>query len=126
MDNEPTPPTEPKTKKKIPVLALTMGFLPSVLVLIFILLQLLFSSLASANISLEDIFQPIKLENLFLVGCVISVICGIWSAVLLFKRKTGFAIAGGIALLFLNGFISYAFLAFAALTAMFGGSGSHC
>ena len=74
-------PNEPGEKKKSPALALALAFLPSVI----------FLTMLS---TLQHQGQPPA--ALFVLCCVISVVCCLVSAFLLFRRKTGWAIFGGI------------------------------
>jgi len=82
MDNPP---------KKSPALALTIGFIPAVL-------SLLVGTLSGQNGPKPEVLWP--LFFVFLTCCFTS-------SFLLFRRKTGWAIAGGLLLLLLNGAISF-------------------
>ncbi len=80
--NEPT--------KKSPALALVLGFTPAAL------------SLAILTISGQN--GPPR--NLLWPMCGVSAMCCFTSSFMLFRLKTGWAIAGGLLLLLLNGAIS--------------------
>ena len=82
----------PSGPKSSPVFALSLGFLPSVMLL------LLFA------IDPRGKSPP----ALLLLLCLASVIFCFVSSRLLFKRKTSLAVTGGVLLLLLNGFISFA------------------
>jgi len=91
------PPDKPPTPKKSPALALILGFLPSVLLLgIFA-----WFSRPAADGKLEAV--PLLIALVVSVGCCFS------SAILLFSRNTGLAIAAGVIFLLLNGAISLVF-----------------
>jgi len=90
-----------KAKKNFPVFAVVTGFPPPLLLLVWHL-----------NPSLDS-----NLEFLYFVECFVSVVCGILSSVLLFKRKTGLAITGGVLALIFDGFVSYRFFIFAVMSA---------
>lgn len=88
-DIPPTLPS-PDEPKSSPVLALCLGLLPSAM-----LMLLIAGSRGKSPTGL-------------LVGiCIASVICCFVSSFLLFKRRTGAAIAGGVLLMVLNGFIAF-------------------
>jgi hypothetical protein len=93
---------EPKPKKKLPALVLAIGFLPSLLGLISLFLALL----------LTEQSQSEYLPHFCEAACVLSAICGISCPMMLFRKKNGLAIAGGIGFLVLNGLISYAFFVY--------------
>jgi multidrug transporter EmrE-like cation transporter len=96
-------PNKPGEKKKSPALALALAFLPSVI----------FLTMLS---TLQHQSQPPA--ALFVLCCVISVVCCLVSAFLLFRRKTGWAIFGGILFMLLNAVVSFLFGCGAILTQM--------
>jgi hypothetical protein len=97
MTGEPTqpPPLPPPEKKKSPALALTLAFLPSVMVLGTL------TWLRSGNGNLPAF--PLALE------CILSMVCCLASASMLFQRKTALTICAGILFLILNATISSLF-----------------
>ncbi|HEX9047620.1 MAG TPA: hypothetical protein VF988_11380 [Verrucomicrobiae bacterium] len=101
------PPTAPSeagemNRKGSPALALTLGFLPSAMLL------LLLPMVQHGNPS----------AALLIACCVISVICCFTASFLLFRRGTGLAIFGGILFICLNAFVSFLFGCGAMLTGM--------
>ena len=96
-------PDDAKSRKlKSPAPALTLAFLPSVMVLSII---------------------PFAKNNhpsaaFLIVCCVISIICCFTSSFMLFRRGTGLAIFGGILFLLLNAAVSFFFGCGAILTQM--------
>lgn len=79
-----------------PGLALVIGFLPSAIVLLCLTLSSYFPSMSN------DVTRA-----LLIAACVGSLVCCLTASIMLFKRKTGAAIAGGVVLLLLNGFIAF-------------------
>jgi hypothetical protein len=83
--------TAPAEKKKSPALALTLAFLPAALALAF------------GMTSGQDGPPRAVLWEI----CAVGVACCFTSSFLLFRRKTGWAIALGIVFLLLNAAISF-------------------
>jgi hypothetical protein len=82
--------------KNSPLFALLLGFAPAVAVMALI-------NGAGRNFSKHD-------QNAMLWAvCIFSIACCVISSGLLFRQGTGAAIAGGILLLLLNGFIAFFF-----------------
>jgi hypothetical protein len=79
----PLPPQNP------PLLVLTLGFLPSALVLLSI-------PFLRGNVA----------TGVYVLMCLLTLACCFTSSFLLFRRKTTRAIIGGILLMLLNGFIA--------------------
>jgi hypothetical protein len=88
MNDQPTAPAE---KTKSPALALTLAFLPATMALAF--------GLTSG----QDGPSRAVLWSL----CAVSLACCFSSSFMLFRRKTGWAIAVGILFLLLNAAISF-------------------
>jgi hypothetical protein len=86
--------------KKSPALALTLAFAPTVMVLAIIGLAFL----AEAKK-----FTLPQSPGWIVLLCLGSGICCFTSSIMLFRRKTGLAIFGGILFLLLNGFITFFF-----------------
>ena len=85
-----------------PALALVLAFLPSVMLLTLI--------------ALLNRSQPPA--GLFILCCVISIICCFSASFLLFRRGTGLAIFAGIVFILLNAFVSFLFGCGAILSQM--------
>jgi hypothetical protein len=85
-------------------LPLIFGFLPSVLLM------------AAIGIATTTPLGREESEGLFWVASIVSVVCCFGSSIALFTRKTGGAIAGGILLMLLNGFIAFFFGCCASIT----------
>ena len=75
---------------KSPALALVLGFAPAVLSLVLL-------TISGQNGPPAAVLWPI---------CIFSLVCCFTSSFMLFRRKTGWAIAAGMLFLFLNGAIS--------------------
>lgn len=93
-----TPPPVPHKSSPLP--ALLVGFLPAIFVLITI-------TVGVSGIS--DHMSDSASHGLLWLASIASVGCCIVSSFLLFKRKTGAAIAGAILLLLLNLFLAFFF-----------------
>ena len=91
---------KPAEKKKSPALALMLAFAPTAMVLAIIGLALLAEAMKFT--------LPLGPGWVVLL-CVGCGICCFTSSVMLFRRKTGLAIFGGILFLLLNGFITFFF-----------------
>jgi hypothetical protein len=78
-----------------PAIALLLGFLPSVMILLLVLI---------GKTAAREAIVP-----LLLMGCLVSLICCFATSFLLFRRRTGLAIFGGVMLLVLNLVISIGF-----------------
>jgi hypothetical protein len=92
--------TQP-VKLNSPAIALSLAFLPSVLLLLTLP------------------FLNGKLDAGYLISCcALSAICCFTASCMLFRRGTGLAIFGGIIFLMLNGFVSFLFGCGAILTGM--------
>jgi len=98
MDNEPIKP------KRAPVLALILCFTPAVLVMA------VFATAAAFDLSSK------KSAGLLMAAVIAGLPCALTASVMLFRRKTGFAILGGILLLVLNLCISLFFGCLAVLS----------
>jgi len=85
----------PPLQKRTPALALGIGFLPS------IMLMGVFAISAGASLSRENT------STLLWMASGASLICCFTASALLFSRKTGPALLGGIVFLLLNGFIAF-------------------
>src|SRR5262245_1862451 len=86
--------------KKSPTLALMLAFAPTAMVL------------AVVGVSLVAARFKLNLPNfaaLAVLLCVGSLLCCFASSFMLFRRKTGLAVFGGILFLLLNGFIAFFF-----------------
>jgi len=88
---------QPTDKQKSPALALMLAFAPTTMVLAIIGLALL----AEAKK-----FTLPQSPGWVVLLCVVCGICCFTSSFMLFRRKTGLAIFGGILFLLLNGFIT--------------------
>ncbi len=93
-----TPPPFPH--KSSPAPALIIGFLPAIFVLLAI-------TMGASGIS--DHMSNEESRALLWLASIASVACCIVSSVMLFKRKTGAAVAGAIMFLLLNAFLSFFF-----------------
>jgi len=79
--------------KSSPAFVLALGFAPAA-----VFLALLGMSAASGkNLTIPSLWA----------ACIVSVICCFTSSFLLFRRKTGWAVAAGFFFLLLNGAISF-------------------
>lgn len=77
--------------------ALVIGFLPAAMVL------------AGIAIASGMRLGPETVKALLLLACIVSIFCCFTSSIMLFRRHTGRALAGGILLMLLNGFIAFFF-----------------
>jgi hypothetical protein len=89
------PPALPVQRKLWP--ALLIGFFPAAMILAAIPIGSTMSLGAEA------------VKALLALGCVVSTVCCFTASIMLFKRHTGGAIAGGILLMLLNAFIAFFF-----------------
>jgi len=80
-----------------PAVALIIGFVPAALILATIAVA------SSTNLGKQESYA------LLWVCSVVSVICCFTASIMLFSRKTGGAIAGGVLLMLLNAFIAFFF-----------------
>ena len=99
-DREPpaaTDPAAPSPASQSPSRALWIGFAPSVLALTFLPLAAAFH-LPSA-----------ESDSLLWMLCAVSIVCCFAASGILFARRTGAAVLGGILFLLLNGFIAFFF-----------------
>jgi hypothetical protein len=87
---------EPQKTKGSPLLALLFGFAPAVVAMTLM-------SGAGRNLS-----GPEQIAMLWAV-CAFSLACCVISSGLLFRRRTGAAIAGAVLLFLINGFIAFFF-----------------
>ena len=91
---------ELKENKNSPARALILGFVPSVMILIFITVS---------AFDLDQQVPPLILRTLYLLAALVSVVFCFASSSRLFRRKRLWAILVGVLLLFLNGLISLTF-----------------
>jgi len=92
--DDPTP-SSPGAPQNSPTLAIILGFFPSALGLFLI---------AMAN-AFPHIGNDAARAILF-TACLLSIVCCFAASILLFKRRTGLAIFGGVMLMLLNAFIA--------------------
>jgi hypothetical protein len=103
MDPSKTPPaTPPPIPPKLgsPGRALAFGFAPAGMILLLI---------TCASSGLGNQMSNEAVTAWLILGCIASIVCCFVASFMLFKRKTGAAIAGGILLMLLNAFIAFFF-----------------
>lgn len=108
--SDPNSPPALPAEARSPVPALIIGFLPSAVALLLISTSSLLPNLSNSTT-----------QVLLTLGCVVSLACCVAASILLFKRRTGLAILGGVLLLLLNAFIAF----FSGCAALFTGASFH-
>jgi hypothetical protein len=102
MNDEPNQvqPNKPNGNTKSPALGLILAFVPSVIVL---------STITFGADSLLKKTPDATGRVILWAACFASVVCCFVASFVLFRRKTAYAVFGGIVFLFLNAVISFLF-----------------
>jgi len=91
-----TQPNQPIQKKQSAGLALSLAFVPSVLMLVFF------------AVGQFGLWSDVP-EAVFWVPCIVAVVCRFASSFMLFAGKSRAAIAAGVIFLLLNASVSFVF-----------------